>query len=93
MSRIKTKCELYGDLVDQTFSQLNENSINNQDSHSQIKNDKTPMAEYPKENYSVDTKKNRPSAIPNFMQKIVDDDIAKSINSLNSKPKQSSSGS
>ena len=51
------------------------------------------MAEYPKENYSVDTKKNRPSAIPNFMQKIVDDDIAKSINSLNSKPKQSSSGS
>ena len=37
------------------FSQFNENSINNQDSHSQIENDETPGAEYPNENDSEDT--------------------------------------
>ena len=51
----KIKFEPYGDLVDQAFSQFNENSINNQDSHSQIENDETPGAEYPNENDSEDT--------------------------------------
>ena len=51
----KIKFEPYGDLVDQAFSQFNENSIINQDSHSQIENDETPGAEYPNENNSEDT--------------------------------------
>ena len=42
----KMKFELYGDLVDQAFSQFNENLINNQDPHSQIENDETLGAEY-----------------------------------------------
>ena len=36
----KMKFEPYCDLVDQAFSQFNENLINNQDPHSQIENDK-----------------------------------------------------
>ena len=51
----KIKLEPYGDLVDQTFSKFNENSIINQDPHSQIENDETPGAEYPNENDSEDT--------------------------------------
>ena len=35
----KVKFEPYGDLVDQAFSQFDENLINNQDPHSQIEND------------------------------------------------------
>ena len=36
VNRNKIKFEPYSDLVDQAFSQFNENSINNQDPHSQI---------------------------------------------------------
>ena len=36
VNRNKIKFEPYNDLVDQAFSQFNENSINNQDPHSQI---------------------------------------------------------
>ena len=39
VNRNKIKFEPYGDLVDQVFSQFNENSINNQDPHSQTEND------------------------------------------------------
>ena len=45
----KVKFKPYGDLVDQTFSQFGLNySINNQDPHSKIENDKTAGIEYPK---------------------------------------------
>ena len=50
----KIKFEPYGDLVDQTFSQFNENSINNKDPHSQIENDEKAGAEYPNKNDSKD---------------------------------------
>ena len=63
----KPKLEPYGDLVDQAFSQFNENSINNQDPHSQIENEETQEAEYPNENDSEDTETNKTSEIPNFM--------------------------
>ena len=39
----KSKLEPYGNLVDQAFLKLNDNLINNQYPHSQIKNDETPM--------------------------------------------------
>ena len=85
VNRSKVNFEAYGDLVDQAFSQFNENYINKQDSHSQIENDETPGAEYPNE----DTKTNKTSAIPNFMPQILpDDEIAKDINSLNSKQRK-----
>ena len=44
VNRNKIKFESYGDLVYQSFSQLNKNPIKNQDSHSQIENDITPGA-------------------------------------------------
>ena len=44
MNRSKIKFEPYGGLGDQVFSRFIESSINNQDSHSQIENDKTPRA-------------------------------------------------
>ena len=67
----KVKFEPYGDLVDQTFSQFNENSITNQDTLSQIEND---------ENDSENTGTNKTSVIPNFMSKILqDDEIIKTI--------------
>ena len=44
VNRNKIKFESYGDLVYQSFSQLNKNSIKNQDSHSQTENDITPGA-------------------------------------------------
>ena len=66
VNRNKIKFEPYRDLVDQAFSQFNENSINNQDPHSQIKNDETSEAEYLNENDSEDTEINKISAIPNF---------------------------
>ena len=47
VNRNKIKFEPYGGLVDQALSQFNENSINNQDPHSQTENDETPEAEYP----------------------------------------------
>ena len=55
VNRIKIKFEPYGDLADQAFSQFNESSINNQDSHSQTENDETQGAEYPNQNDSEDT--------------------------------------
>ena len=61
VNRNKIKFEPYGDLVDQAFSQFNENSINNQDPHSQIENDETPEAEYDNENDSEDTETNKTS--------------------------------
>ena len=54
--------------------------------HSQIENDETLETEYPNENDSEDTETNKTSAIPNFMLQILPvDEIAKGINSLNSK--------
>ena len=85
----KIKFESYGDLVDQAFSQFNENSINNHDSHSQIENDETPGVEYPNENYSEDTEKNKTSAVLEFKPQILpNDEITKSINFLNSKQRE-----
>ena len=63
-----------GDLVDQAFSQFNENSFNNQDPHSQVENDETPVAEYLNENFM-------PQIFPDY-------EMAKSINSLNSKQRE-----
>ena len=50
----KIKFEPNDDLVDQAFSQFNENaiSINNQDPYSQTDNDETPVAKYPNGNES-----------------------------------------
>ena len=86
VNRNKIKLEPYGDLVDLAFFQFNENSVNNQDPHNQIKNDETPGAEYLNENDSEDTETNKTSTIANFMPQILpDDEIGKGINSLNSK--------
>ena len=82
----KIKFEPYHDLVDQIFSQFKENSITNQDSHSQIENDEPPGAKYPNEKDSEDTETSKTSAIPNFMAKILPyHKIAEGINSLNLK--------
>ena len=67
----KTKFEPYGDSVDQVFSQFNENSINNQDPHSQIENYETPEVEYPNGNDSEETETNKTSATPNFMSQVL----------------------
>ena len=86
-NRNKIKFEPYGDLVDQAFSQFNENSINNQDPHSQVENDEKSEAEYL--NDPEDTETNQTSAISNFMLQVLpDDEIAKGINSLNSKQRE-----
>ena len=83
VNRIKINFELFGDLFDQVFCQFNENSIWNQDSHSQIENDETSGAEYPNENDLKDTEVNKTYAIPNFMSQILPDDgIAKGVNSF-----------
>ena len=66
-NRNKIKFEPCGDVVDQAFSQFNENSINNPDPQSQIENNQTPEADYPNENDSKDTETNKISAIPNFV--------------------------
>ena len=84
--RTGVKFESYDYLVDQVFPQFNKNSINNQHSHSQIENYETPAVEYPNENDLGDTDRNKASAMSTFMPKILpDDEIAKNINSLNSK--------
>ena len=68
------------DLDDETFSQFNDNLINYQDQPSQIEN---------KEYASEDTETNKTSAISNFMLQILpDNEIAKGINSLNSKQRE-----
>ena len=41
----KLKFEPYGDLVDPSFSQFNDNSITNRELLSQVENDETPGAE------------------------------------------------
>ena len=69
VNRSKIKFEPYGDLVDQAFSQFNENSINNQDPQCQTENDETPEAQYPNENESEVLETNKTSAIPNFSHK------------------------
>ena len=57
--------------------------------HSQIENDETLETEYPNENDSEDTETNKISEIPNFMLQILPiDEIAKGINSLNSKQRE-----
>ena len=71
------------------FSHFNENSINNQNSHSQIENDETPEPKYPIEDDSENTETNKTSAIPNFMPQILpDDEIAKGVNPLNSEQRE-----
>ena len=81
--------ESYGHLADQAFSQFNENLISNQDLHTQIENDVTPVAEYPSENDLEDTETNKTSAFRNFMLQILsNDEISNSINSLNSKQRE-----
>ena len=85
----KIKFEPYGNLVDEVYSRLNETLVNNQNPHSQIENDEIPGAEYPNDNDSQDTETNKTSRIPTFMPKIsTDDEIAKGINSLNSKQRE-----
>ena len=85
----KIKFEPYGNLVDEVYSRLNETLVNNQNPHSQIENDEIPGAEYPNDNDSEDTETNKTSTTPTFMPKIsTDDEIAKGINSLNSKQRE-----
>ena len=85
----KIKFEPHGDLVDRAYLRFNETLINNQDQHSQIENGETPVAEYPNENDSEDTETNKMSTIPIFMPQILPDgEIAKSVNSLNSKQRE-----
>ena len=77
------------DITDQAFLKFNEYVVNNQDRHGQIENYETPGAEYPNESDSENTETNKTSALPNFIPKILpDDDIAKSIKSLNSKQRE-----
>ena len=84
----KMKFEPYDDLVDQAFLQFNANSINNQETHSQIENDETPGAEYSNESDSEE-ETNKTSALPNFMPQILlDDEIAEGVSSLNSKQRE-----
>ena len=46
VNRKKIKFEPYNDIVDQEFSQFNENSIKSQDRHRQIQTNETPEAKY-----------------------------------------------
>ena len=55
--------------------------INNEDLHNQIKHG----VKYSKENLLEDTETNKTSTVPKFMPQILlDDEITKGINSLNS---------
>ena len=84
----KMKFESYGELVDQAFSQFNENLISNQYPHSQTKNDEKE-GKCPNENNTEEGETNRTSSIPNFMPQILpDDEIAEDINSLNLKQRE-----
>ena len=53
--------------------------INNQFSHTKTEYDETPGAEYSNGNNSEDTETNKTSAVVNFMRKIPDNEITKSI--------------
>ena len=89
VNRNKIKFEPHGGLIDQAFSQFNENSTNNKDPHSQIQNNQTSEAEYANQNDSENIETNKTSAIPNLMPQILpDDEIVKGINSLNSKQRE-----
>ena len=83
------KFESYGDSVDQNFSQFNENLIKNQEPHSQIEKDETPVAEHPNESDTEEVEANRTSALPDFLPQILPiDKIAQGINSLNSRQRE-----
>ena len=56
LNRNKIEVDPYEDLIDQSFSQFNENLIKNQDPQSQIENGETPEVEYPHE-YAQKTQK------------------------------------
>ena len=63
-----------------------ENSINNQDPHSQIVYDETPEPGKPNETDSEEEETNKTSALPKFMQQILpNDEIVEGISSINSK--------
>ena len=49
VNKSKMEFVLHCDLISQAFLQFNENLINNQSPHSQIKNDELPGAEHPNE--------------------------------------------
>ena len=68
----KIKFELYGDLVDEVYSHLNETLINNQDLHIQIANarSKIPGAEYSNDNDSEGTETKKTSTIRISMPQI-----------------------
>ena len=81
LNRNKINFKPYCDVVDQDFSQFNENSTSNQEPHSQIKNE-TPEVEYPNENYLEDRKKN-------FMRQILPDyEMTKDKNCLKLKQRE-----
>lgn len=80
------KFEPYSDLDKQTYFELNETLIENQDPHNQTENNEASGPEYSHENDSGDTEENKTSAITHFMPKtLLDDCMAEGINSLNSK--------
>ena len=61
----------------------------NQGSHSQIKNDETPGAEYPNKYDLQDTETNKTSAIANFLSQVLPDaENAEGIISLNLKQRE-----
>ena len=71
------------------YSRLSETLIENQDPHSQIKNNEIPGAEYPNDNDSEDIETNKTSTIPTFMPQILpDDETAEGKNWFNSKQMQ-----
>ena len=60
--------------------------LNNQDPHSQIENDETPVPEYVGGSGSEEGETNKTSSLPNFMPQILpDDEIAEGIHFLDSK--------
>ena len=82
------KFGIYGDLVNQAFSQFNESLINSQDEDSLIENE-ISGAEYANENDSEKRETSNFFAIPNFIPQILpDDEVAEGINSLNSEQKK-----
>ena len=69
--------------------QFNENLFNNLGLNTQIENDETPGTKYPNENESEEEEINKTFALSNFMLQVLpDDEIAKGINSLNSKQRE-----
>ena len=85
VNKNKIRFEQCGDLVHQSYSQFNESSINNQDSHSQIENYETPWAKYLNENDAEDTEINKTSLYHKYYQMIK---LQKGIHSLHSKQRE-----